>query len=134
MQMEAFEALLWGEKYFDKLSIKKLKKPLAGIWRQTFYTLYRVGWVPGPRKEKKRNLLQVLPTSKEVANFPCLQPRPEPDEDVDIPVEGALAARAKQLEKSASSRVAPFTCCASLLTLPCHHNSRGSSRNHAVTP
>jgi hypothetical protein len=132
--MEAFEALLWGEKYFDKLSIKKLKKPLAGIWRQTFYTLYRVGWVPGPRKDKKRNLLQVLPTSKEVANFPCLQPRPEPDEDVDIPVEGALAARAKAIRKVCLvARVAVFTSCASLLTLPLPPELNTSETVRAIT-
>jgi hypothetical protein len=92
--VHAMESLLWGEK---SPTARQLRAPLAGIWRKTFSGLSKVGWMPGPR-QWRRDLLQVIPTGKEISNIPRLEPKPEPDppEDEDlIPPLGALAATHK---------------------------------------
>jgi len=90
--VENMEALLWGER---SPQARQLQLPLSGIWRKTVVGLTRAGWRGGPR-QWRRSLLQVIPTSREVARIPRLLPKPDPDtldvEDLRPPL-GALVAR-----------------------------------------
>ena len=85
--VEAMEALLWGER---SQAARRLRAPLARIWRSTFRGLHRVGWLFGPR-QWRRDLLQVVPTAREVANMPALRPKPEADTPSEVAGPPALS-------------------------------------------
>ena len=101
MLVDSMEALLWGER---SQSARRLRAPLSGIWRSTFRGLHRVGWLFGPR-QWRRDLLQVVPTAREVANTPALRPRPEED----LPSEGEGPPALGALVSAPRYRVFPIT-------------------------